>query len=368
MLGDAVTVVPGPGLPMDVTAQDANNNLDVVRFDGKTFLGFRTAPSHFASTETRLYIVSSTDEVTWQYEHVIHMSTDLREPRFLAVGGKLHFYFAVLGDNTLDFNPGEMRHTVRGDDGKWSAHEKLYLDGFIPWRGRVMNDTAYLIGYVGGDSIYDFTGEETVKLDIHVLKTTDGVTFTPAFGDQAIISTGGGSETDFAFTEDGGLLAIIRNEAGDEMRWGSKICRAEQGSLHDWKCVADPKKYDSPLVFSHDGHVYLIGRRNLGNGGRYDLELTNLSVKEQTLKYQFTYSEHKKRCALWRVQQEPLDVIHIADLPSSGDTCFASILPTEDDNRYVVYNYTSPLDGPDVGWLHAQLATTQIYRIELTFP
>src|SRR5215471_2315342 len=44
-------VVPSDGLPPEVVAQQANNNLDVVRHsDGRVYLAWRTAPSHFAGT------------------------------------------------------------------------------------------------------------------------------------------------------------------------------------------------------------------------------------------------------------------------------------------------------------------------------
>jgi hypothetical protein len=37
--------------------------------------------------------------------------------------------------------------------------------------------------------------------------------------------------------------------------------------------------------------------------------------------------------------------------------------------RYLVYNYTSPLDGPDLPWGVALLTgPTQIYRTTLRFP
>ena len=51
LVGDPVQVVPSDGLP--VTPQDANNNLSVTDFDGRTFLAWRTAPDHFASTEAQ---------------------------------------------------------------------------------------------------------------------------------------------------------------------------------------------------------------------------------------------------------------------------------------------------------------------------
>lgn len=44
-------IVPSPGLPPEAPAFVSNNNLDVVRFEGKVWLAWRTAPDHFASAK-----------------------------------------------------------------------------------------------------------------------------------------------------------------------------------------------------------------------------------------------------------------------------------------------------------------------------
>lgn len=64
VLGATVQVVPGQGLPPDLPVQEANNNLDVVAHEGRVYLAFRTAPSHFASPDAAIHVVSSTDEET----------------------------------------------------------------------------------------------------------------------------------------------------------------------------------------------------------------------------------------------------------------------------------------------------------------
>src|SRR5262245_32681697 len=108
-LGEAAQVIPFDTPPDGVVTQDANNNLDVVEHDGRYSFGFRTAPSHFASDETVLYIVSSSDQEHWTLEAKFSMGTDLREPRFLSFDGKLFFYFSVLGSDPLKFEPQGVR-------------------------------------------------------------------------------------------------------------------------------------------------------------------------------------------------------------------------------------------------------------------
>jgi hypothetical protein len=38
------------------------------------------------------------------------------------------------------------------------------------------------------------------------------------------------------------------------------------------------------------------------------------------------------------------------------------------EHGYVIFNYTSPLDGPDVGWSEGQQGPTMIYGLTLRLP
>ncbi len=363
-LTDLRQVVPGDGLPSEITPQDSNNNLDIVRHDGRLWLAFRTAPSHFASSETELFVVSTEDEETWRYEGRFAMDTDLREPRFLSHDGDLFLYFAILGDNPLAFEPGSSRVTRYLSTGEWTEPETWFdEEGFIPWRVRQWNGRPTMIGYTGGENIYENDGE---GVKVYWLQSDDGLTWEALVPGQPVVTEGGSSETDWASLSDGTVIAVQRNEAGDEMGWGSRICRAEANALGDWTCTADPRKYDSPLVFAHEDHIYLIGRRNVTETGAYDLGMDDLSAASQTLMYQADYWQHPKRCSLWEVDPEALVVEFLMDLPSRGDTCFPSAID-QGDGSFLVYNYTSPLDGEDVSWLEGQQGQTIIYRAMLHF-
>ena len=45
-------IVPSDGLPPAIDVKRSNNNLDVARFGGRTYLAFRSADSHFAGDST----------------------------------------------------------------------------------------------------------------------------------------------------------------------------------------------------------------------------------------------------------------------------------------------------------------------------
>jgi len=363
-VGPATPVVPGAALPAEVRLQDANNNLDVASFEGATWLAFRTAPTHFASADAVLHVMSD-DGSGWTWRGSFTEGTDVREPRLLAWEGQLWFAYAVLGDDPMAFEPQGMKLT-RWNGAGFDPPEWFYEPGFIPWRMRVVDGVPQLTAYVGGENIYEVDGE---PIEVHWLTSTDGSTWDPVIPGQPVVHVGGASETDLAFTPDGALVAVLRNEAGDATYgWGSKICRAEPESLGEWSCVGDPKRYDSPLVFERDGRVWLIGRRNLTETGNFDLFRRELPAQEQALVYAADYWTRAKRCALWEVDPRSLTVRWVADLDSRGDTCFASALDQADGSMRV-WNYSSPPDGEDdPSWLEGQMAPTGIYEQVVVFP
>lgn len=363
-LTDTRQVIPGPGLPAETPPGNSNNNLDIVRHDGRFYLAWRTAPDHFASKATRIFVVSSTDERTWRFEASLGLDTDLREPRFLSFHGRLFLYVSRLGTNPLSFDPQGMSVTERSADGTWSPLEPFYQPGFIGWRARVSHGVPYLLAYVGGEHEYRF---DNLPLDVHFLTTTDGRTFTGVNPANPVVSHGGGSEADFAQNDAGDLFAVIRNEPGDETGWGSRVCHAPADHLAQWTCVSDPRKYDSPAMFWYDGEAYLIARRNVTATGNFDLGQRMYERTRQAVNYAIDYTRQPKRCALWRYVQAEHRIAFVMDLPSRGDTCFPAVLEGDAPNERVVYNYSSPIDGPDLPWYLGQRGPTLIYRHVLRF-
>lgn len=364
-LGAPVQVVPGPGLPAEVVVQEANNNLSVVESDdGTLYFAWRTAPDHFASADVQMIVVSSTDGgTTWSLETVVDLDTDVREPQLFDYQGVVRLWFARLGTDPLDFEPGGAFVTVRRGPGDWSDPTPFGADGFIPWRTKVLDGRAHMIGYTGGENIYDQNG---TPLEVHWLASDDGETWGPAVGQESVVHTGGASEADFAILDDGSLVAVLRNEAGEGNEFGSLVCTAPAGDLGTWTCDHDKRKFDSPLVFREVGQVWLVARRNVTETGFFDLDRDDMSARDQNYYYQAAYWVEPKRCALWHVDPATRSVEHVLDLPSAGDTCF----PDELDlggGVHEVWNYSSPLDDPDLSWVEGQHGPTHISRVSLDF-
>lgn len=358
-------VVPGAELPDEVVVQQANNNLDVAWFDDRLYLAFRTGPDHFAGTEIEMYVVSTDDLSEWRYEGVVSLGTDVREPQLVVAGDTLLLYHAVLGTDRFEFEPQGVRSLTYLGPGEWTEPVPAFDEGFIPWRIHERDGQLYLLGYTGGENIYDVDGE---PIRVQWLTGTDGVAWEPVVPGQPVVLEGGVSETDFVWLDDGGILAVGRNEAGDEGGFGSRVCRAPADNLGAWTCQDDPRKFDSPLMFRQGDDNYLIGRRTLHNDGEYDLGEDGMSLADRFFRNQVAYWNAPKRCALWRVDADTLTVEHVLDLPSAGDTCFPEALRLS-SWEVMVFNYTSPYDGDtDPSWLQGQNGPTRIERVVLRFP
>lgn len=358
-------VVPAFGLPPQVADQRSNNNLDVVLHGGRLFFVFRTAPIHFASTLTHLYVLSTDagapggpppDPWTWRFEADFALGRDLREPRLLSYGGRLFLYFTALGENVGAFEPGSMYVSERIAPDRWSPPEPDYRADFIPWHTKTLGGVPYLIGYLGGENEYNFSGN---PITVELLTTTDGLDWSGVNG-ASYVTRGGASETDFAFDPAGDLFAVQRNEPGDAMGWGSKICWAPRWDITRWACKADPRKFDSPLMFADGEDLLIVARRGLTDGGKYDLGRRDLSPLDQTQLYLSKWSLSPKRCSVWRYDRGTHAIDLLADLPSRGDTCYAQVVPWG-EHAYLLFNYTSPQGGPDPTWLEGQLGDTLIY-------
>jgi len=354
-----VQVVPGPGLPEQVKCMRSNNNLDIIRFEGKIFLAFRTAPNHFAGTKTRLYIVSSTDQKKWDYEAEVFLGSDMREPRFLALGGKLMFYFFQAGKNPLSFAPQHIFAMERKGPGDWTKPIPVFDKSCVLWRSKVINGTPYITAYCGEG---EYTGGNA-NIGIHLLTTQDGYKFEPVDPKRPVVARGG-SETDFEIDAQGDLYGAIRNETGDGKTWNSKVCKASAGDLANWQCVDTTWKPDSLLVFKRNDDIYVIGRRNLD--GAYDKGARRLADPVEGLYYLARYWWTKKRTALYKLDKENLALEPILDFPSRGDTSFPGLIQLDPDH-YLMFNYSSPPEGKDRVWMSGQLHKTFIYSTVISF-
>ncbi len=360
-------VVPSAALPAEVEPLASNANVDIQRHAGRLFLAWRSAPFHFASTETRMYVVSSTDEGrSWDFENEIRIGADMREPRFLSYRGRLQLFFFEAGVDRNAFEPKRIWRTERIGSAEWQPLEVFRDAPVVPWDLKVRNGVAYLTSYTG-DHYAGGVDSGSAELRVSFEQSTDGVAFAPV-GGRDVVYRGGVSETAFEFDRNGDLWIVTRNEDGDASGFGSHVCTAPASDLSNWDCpaVSDPERYDSPEMFRHEDEIYLIARRDVG--GPFDQADPSLPFEDRKFENWIAYSTRPKRTALYRIDRDERRVVHLFDLPGAGDNAFASVQQTG-PHTFLVANYTSPLDEPDISWIDGQNSDrgTQLYFLTLTF-
>lgn len=361
-------VVPSAALPPEVEPLASNANVDIQLHDGRLFMAWRSAPSHFASAATRMYVVSSPDlGRSWDFEHEIRIGSDMREPRLLSFAGRLQLFFFEAGTDRNAFEPRRIWRSERRGARDWGALDLFRDAPVVPWDLKVRDGAAWLTTYTGEHYAAGVADPDEAVLTVSFESSGDGDRFAPV-GGRDVVYTGGVSEAAFEFDRDGNLWAVTRNEDGDASGFGSHVCFAPAADLSAWDCPAqsDPERYDSPEMFRHEDEIYLVARRDVG--GPFDQAAPDLPFVDRKFANWIAYSTRPKRTALYRIDREARRVVHLFDLPGAGDTAFAAVQQTG-PHTFLVANYTAPLDEPDASWIDAQNNPrgTQLYLLTLEF-
>ena len=353
VLSEPLEVVPFSA-PLDgVRVQAANDGLDIITHGERTYLAFRTSASWFADADTEIHVVSAVGETRWEPEVTFSTGDDLREPRFLSFDGKLSVFLGRFGTEQAEPEPlGALVSTLT--DGNWTEPVEVLEPGFIVSRLHVQNGEAYMTAW----------GRDADAWSVQFSTSDDGVSWRPVRTEGAAVVTGGATETDVLFRRDGSLLSVSANPSGDELGWGSRLCHAASIDAA-WTCTGDPRRFDGAVLFTQGSNEYLVARRNVTETGAYDLGRDDLAADLQTQLYVQDYDQQPKRCALWRIGASDVPAL-VADFPSRGDTCAASVL-RRDDDRIAVYYGSSPIDGPDVALRVGQAGASKIHRVVVHF-
>ncbi len=342
--------IPSSSIPKNIHCKNSNNNIDLIQFNGRYYVAFRTAPTHFASKKTKLFIMSSADFKSWKYETEFFVNADMREPRFAVFKDHLRFYFFEGGTKMFKFEPRHIWTSVLSDTG-WSNKVKTNLDGFVGWRFRTHENKLFLSAYYGVN-LYNSGHHANLRL----FTSEDGITFLPV-SEQPQITTQGAEEGEFIFDKEGNIWSTVRLEGS-----GSYLCFASKDSLDKWTKKFSKKKYDSALLFSKGDDIYLVSRRHL-KGDATQVEFPDKKQRRNNLiRYSFT----KKATALFKINKEKMEIEHIMDFPSTGDTAFPAIADKDENSAYLL-NYSSNIHKRKKIWIGGQLGKTYIYQTQLHF-
>ena len=158
--------------------------------DDRIFMGFRTAPTHFAGSETQMYIVSTEIESfpdNWVIEAMIYRETDLREPYLLVQNGTLYFYFFELGTNPISFDPNKLLRMSRSAFADWTKPEEWGHKGECTWQFNTFNNTAYSLSFSGTEGVTSFG-----NVNLFLNQSNDGIIWKPVSEDNPIVYENGG--------------------------------------------------------------------------------------------------------------------------------------------------------------------------------
>lgn len=347
----------------------SNNNVAAIVFEGRLFMAWRSAPTHFASAETRMFVVSSEDMgVTWSKELTIMVEKDMREPYFLSINGTLLFYYFEAGTNPIAFEPSRLqRRLYLGQDRGWSSAEAWGQESEVAWQYHVQDgdNLGYTISYAGDH--YSLT--QLGQVSLHLNYTDDGLVWKPIGNSPFYI--GGISEVGWAFDNDRVIWGVGRNEDGDETGWGSRIFYFDMESMPGpvWTSnVSNPHIYESPRMFNHEGELYLVARTDPTG----PFMSSNNGVLPPTLHHLYdlaAYSLRPHGTAMWKLNRDTAELEWLLDLPGCGDTAFPSIVRTG-NHAFEILNYSNPMDKcEDWPWIWGQVSPegTLIYAVSVAF-
>lgn len=363
LVSEPLWLIPSSVLPQDVIAQNSNNNVCIAFYNKKIYVAFRTGPTHFASKETGIYIISSIDLINWKKEMEFFGGSDVREPFLIEINNKLHFYFFEAGQKMTAFEPKFISHYILDSSSDvWQKQQDVLEKGEVHWSLKSRFGKVFLSSYAG--SHYQLKGESKVSLYFKI--TTDGHHFNAVKGD-SLVYFGGVSECDFEFDVDSNLWAVTRLEDGDKTGFGSHVVFASKDSIDKWQFPdkADKNCYMSPKLFRQGDDIFLVARRQLGNHpfGRAD---EKKSMRMQRLINWISFSLSAKTTSLYKIDKQNKSIKWVADLPGAGDTAFPSIWRI-DEQTVLVANYSSPLKNKNRTWLRGQLGKTGIYFVLIRF-
>jgi hypothetical protein len=333
--------------PPEIKIQNSNNNLDLISFKDRYYVAFRTAPTHFASPNTWIYVVSSSDLDKWDFEDSIHLGYDMREPRFYAHHDTLFMIFFRGGRKMLRVDPREILVTYKTKTQGWSKPVNVGLDGYVPWRVRTRHDTLYLSAYYGRN-LYNHNHQA----DLRLLSSVDGFHWAN-LSKEPQLNLESVEEGEFIFDKLGDMYGIARVESS-----GSLLTYASHDSISSWHSIYSPYKFDSSLLLDDDDDIYLLSRRSLG--GKMNKAPKWMNTRQAKNFNMFIYPFSQKVTAIFRYNKVAKTLTHILDFPSTGDTAFPAITKIG-PGKYVFMNYSSDITKRNKIWITGQLGKTYIY-------
>lgn len=276
---------------------------DLIRFNDRLFLTFRSCPDgHMVHPTSSIIVLSSEDGDTWQQVHRFRVDKrDTRDPHFLIFKDRLFVYTGTWysGEATLPISDYDMNmhlgYAVHSDDGEtWT--DPILLEGTFGhyiWRASSYGDKAYLCGRRKRD-FADVPRGQRELIESAMLESDDGLIWRY----RTLFQESHGDETAFQFDQEGNILAIARRGSGPAQLLRSRPPYTE------WQRENLGRYIGGPLLANWGDRQLVGGRKSGGDEG--------------------------PKTALYWLEQDAL--IEFAELPSGGDNSYPGFVeqsPTE---------------------------------------
>ena len=326
------------GLPMEtwVVTDDGRHNAftDLAFWRGWFWLIHVSSPTHFASRKSRLVLLRSKDARHW--EEIRRFSgegQDIRDPKFGILQDRL-FIFALL-NRSIDPAPYTTIAASSEDGLAWSAFRDLSPESWLLGRPAAWNGVKL---YAPAHRLDSGTAV--------LLCSPDGIAWTI----QGTIhggSDGHADETAIHIKDDGRILAVTRIESGGSL-FGSPLAATlistSTPPFSAWTALGRSlvTRLDGPCLFGAGGNLFALGRRQVGTDARFQRQGSAFG---------------HKRTSLFLIEENRGELVHLADLPSSGDTSYAGAA-IAGGKVYISY-YTNDPAG-DLPWILGMLRPTSI--------
>ena len=270
---------------------------DLIHFQGRYFLTFRSCPDgHMVHPTASIIILSSKDLKKWEQVHQFSVPMrDTRDPHFLDFKGQLFVYTGTWysGETTLppseyDLNKHLGYAAWSGDGKQW--HSPVMLEGTFGhyiWKAAEYEGKAYLCGRRKHQFDVRPRGEGP-EVESAMLVSDDGLVWKTA----ALFQEQRGDETVFQFQADGSVLAIGRRGSDK-----AQILRSKP-PYQEWQRKELDRYIGGPMLVRWGNRWVVGGRRNTDRGPKTSL--------------------------CWLVGDE---LYEFEELPSGGDNSYPALLP-----------------------------------------
>ena len=288
---------------------------DLIRFQDKIYLAFRSCPDgHMVHPTASIIILRSDDAQTWEQVHRFSVKhRDTRDPHFLVFKNRLFVYTGTWysGESTIPVSDYDLNqhlgYAAWSEDGTlW--HSPVMLEGTFGhyiWRASQFAGTAYLCGRRKREFDVRPRGEGPDVQSL-MLESDDGLIWRK----RAVFQEQQGDETAFLFEPNGDLLAIGRCASQP-----AQLLRSSP-PYQQWLRDDLDRYVGGPLLIKW-GDRYVVGGRK------------------------FTSDRGAKTSLCWLVDGQ---LHEFAELPSGGDNSYPGFLQLSTTRSIVSWYSTHEQD------------------------